>query len=256
MNIKVFSFNLRVNVECDGINAFPNRKKRIVSTVREYSPDLIGFQEVTYEMRTWLIDTFSEYSFVGCGREKDLGGESTLIAYKKDAFEAIKTETFWLSATPSVPGSRYGFDQSICPRTATSALLYHIPSGKKFVFCNTHLDHMGANARLFGSMQIMQYLSENAEDFILTGDFNAPPQSPEVSIITEAFGSSVRDATFGMGGTFHDFGKLSEERKYKIDYIFTNLPFEIEKSIRIPDTGIDGVYISDHHPICAEIELR
>lgn len=253
MKIKVFTFNLRVNVESDGINAFPNRKSRILDTIRTYSPELIGFQEAKDEMREWLRAELSDYVVVGCGRGADCRGESTVLAYKADVFEALWSESFWLSVTPSVPGSRYGFDQSLCPRVTTVACLKHRDAAEPFVFCNTHLDHKGKTARLLGAVQLVRYLSEKPYKFVLTGDFNALPDTPEIEAVTSARGLGVVDATCQLGGTFHAFGSI--ETKSKIDYIFTNLPCDVSESFIVPDEGIDGIYISDHHPVCAMIEI-
>ena len=66
--IKVFTFNLRVEAKVDGINTFSNRRGRILDTIKEYSPDIIGFQEANDNMREWLIDSLSDYTVVGDGR--------------------------------------------------------------------------------------------------------------------------------------------------------------------------------------------
>lgn len=255
MKIKVFTFNLRTNAAVDGINMFPNRKGRILDTIRTYAPELIGFQEANNEMREWLRAELSDYVVVGCGRNADYRGESVVLAYKKDAFEALWSECFWLSATPSVPGSTFGLDQSSCPRITTVACLKHRNADAPFVFCNTHLDHKGKTARLLGAVQLMQYLSEKPYKFVLTGDFNALPDTPEIQAITSLPGLDVTDATRELGGTFHAFGKYDDAKKPKIDYIFTNMPCDVADSFIIPDEGIDGIYISDHHPVCAEVEI-
>ena len=91
MKIKVFTFNLRTNAAVDGINMFPNRKNRILDTIRTYAPELIGFQEANDEMREWLRAELSDYVVVGYGRNADYRGESVVLAYKKDAFEALWT---------------------------------------------------------------------------------------------------------------------------------------------------------------------
>ena len=250
MKIKVFTFNLRTNSAVDGINVFPNRKGRILDTIRTYAPELIGFQEANNEMREWLREELTDYVVVGCGRNADYRGESVVLAYKKDAFEALWTECFWLSMTPSIPGSTYGMDQSSCPRVTTGACLKHRDAASPVIFCSTHLDHKGKTARLLGSAQLMQYLSDKPYKFILTGDFNALPDTPEITAFTDA---GITDATSELGGTFHAFGK--RETKSKIDYIFTNLPCDKAESFIIPDEGVEGIYISDHHPVCATVEI-
>lgn len=249
--LKVFSFNLRINVKEDGINSFYSRTDRILECINKYSPDLIGFQEGNGDMRAFLRDNLTEYTVVGCGREKDYRGESTAIAFKKNDFELIALDTFWLSTQPKVAGSRYNADQSPCPRNCTAVLLKHKDSEKPFYFYNTHLDHWGSKARMYSAIQIIQYISERPEKFVLTGDFNATPDAPEIGIFSTV---GIKDATSKLGGTFHDFGRLEE--KQKIDYIFTNAKCDENESFTIPDDGVEGIYISDHYPVCAYVEIE
>lgn len=249
--IKVFTFNLRVEASVDGINIFDNRRGRILDTIREYSPDIIGFQEANDKMREWLIDSLTDYFVVGCGRLDDWRGESTVLAFKKHDFEMISLENRWLSATPDVPGSTFGADQSRCPRMFTAVLLKHCDAREPFIFLNTHLDHKGAIARLLGAVEITQYLSLCGYHFVVTGDMNARPGTPEIEAFTNfaPCGAPVIDATEKLGGTFHGFGKL--EVPVKIDYIFTDMPCDTDESFIVPNEPVDGIYITDHCPVCA-----
>jgi endonuclease/exonuclease/phosphatase family metal-dependent hydrolase len=258
-SIKVCTFNLRVVAEVDGINIFYNRTGRISETIKNESPEIIGFQEVNPFMKKWLGDELSPlgYTVVGCGRGKDYRGEATCIAYKRDDFELIALETRWLSATPLVPGSRYAADQSGCPRVYTAATLKHKDSDENFIFLNTHLDHKGSEARKLGALDVVRYLSEQKLPCIITGDMNAHPGTPEIEAFTAYAinGKPVIDATATLGGTFHGFGKYTAEKAPKIDYIFTDLPCDTSKSYIVTDTTADGLYISDHNPVCAIVEL-
>jgi len=253
--IKVCSFNLRVAVSADGINCFWGRTERIKKVIADESFDIIGFQEVNDEMRYWLRDTLSDYILVGCGRGEKYKGEATVVAYKKNSFELVKLDNFWLSATPDVPGSRYGEDQSRCPRITTAVLLKHNEADTVFGFINTHLDHQGSTARLLGSVQLLQYISELNTPCILTGDFNATPDSREIQVITENEICGLVDLTAGLGGTFHGFGKYPIEKMSKIDYIFTNMKADANEAYAIEDQPVEGVYISDHRPVCAFVEI-
>ena len=253
MKLKVFSFNLRVAVKSDGINYFDCRKGRILEAIKEHSPDIIGFQEANENMRLWLRDSLEDYTLVGCGRDADLGGEGCVVAYKKDSFSMINCETFWLSATPEVAGTRYGEDQSMCPRVATAVYLKHTEAKTPFLFINTHLDHKGSVARLLGSVQLLQYISKRKLPTILTGDFNALPDAREICVITENQECGLADLTQNLGGTFHGFGKRTEMSK--IDYIFSNMKADPKEAFAIEDKGVEGVYISDHYPVCAFVEV-
>ena len=252
MNMKVMTFNLRVDAPVDGINRFEPRQPRILEAIRSNDPDIIGFQEASDIMRKWLRDELTDYVVVGCGRLADYRGESVVLAYKKDTFEALWTECFWLSMTPNVPGSTYGIDQSSCPRVTTVACLKHKDAAEPFVFCNTHLDHKGKTARLLSSSQLIQYLSSKPYKFVLTGDFNAYPDSPEITAFTTA-NLGIVDTTSELGGTFPNFGK--HQVKTKIDYIFTTLPCDKANSYIVEDDGVEGIYISDHHPVCTTVEI-
>ena len=89
--IKVMSFNMRTQVEADGVNQFRQRKERILSMLNSQDPDVIGFQEVTDEMRAWLRSALGEkYTVVGCGRMSDYTGEAVAIALRNDMFELIE----------------------------------------------------------------------------------------------------------------------------------------------------------------------
>lgn len=255
MKIKVCSFNLRTSWGDKGtVNDFNHRKARIETVLRTEDPDLIGFQEVDDEIRSWLKSTLCDvYEFAGCGREKNYRGECALIAYRKDRFEALETKTFWLSSQPNVPGSTYGFDQSVCPRVTTAAHLKCQDSTHPFWFYNTHLDHVGKMARLFGAMQILQDISihSDSDPFVLTGDFNAYPDAPEIKLLQEFRGKTV-EATRFLTGTFHGYEK---ETPQKIDYIFTDFPCDPTQSYLIKPENINGTYISDHCPVFAYLDL-
>ena len=252
--LKIMSFNLRVDNTGDGINSFTNRFDRVVEVLEKEKPDLIGFQEVTDGMRARLRDHLPGYTVQGCGREKNYHGESMLIAYRKDVVELISLENIWLSPTPAIPGSTFGGDQSRCPRMFTAALIKHNDVALPFYFINTHLDHKGQDARYLGAMQLVQYISTHREYFVLTGDFNATPEAREIKLITEALAHrGVVDCTADLGGTFHDFGRLLPDRTIKIDYIFTDAP--CISSYVVEDIPVDGQYYSDHNAVCAMIEF-
>ena len=136
----------------------------------------------------------------------------------------------------------------------TSALLKHNEVEKPFRFINTHLDHKGKTARYLGAVQLIQYVSVHPEPFILTGDFNATPEAPEIKAIPEALAyRGGRDCTAGLPGTFHWFGKIPEEQRPKIDYVFSDIP--CVESYMVEDIPVEGVYYSDHNAVCAVLNM-
>lgn len=255
MKLKFMSFNLRIAWEIDGKNYFFNRTKRVLDVIEKESPDVIGFQEVTDTMRVWLRENLTKYTLQGCGRQKDSHGEATIIAYRTKDLELLSLDNIRLSATPTVPGSTYGGDQSGCPRMATVALLKHDASPSPFRFINTHFDHEGKTARRLEAMQILQLISSWEEQFVLTGDLNATPDAEEIKLFTSTLSDrKIVDCTRNLGDTYHGFGLPDKSKWMKIDYIFTD--GECERSYAVEDIPEDGVYYSDHNAVCAEIILK
>lgn len=249
MKLKVMSFNLRVRAKGDGINIFDNRRDRILETIKTEDPDLIGFQEATDVMKVWLNEVLCDtYVILGCGRGPEYRGETPCLAYKRELFELVSFNTFWLSDTPDVPGSRFEeLDQSPFPRVTFEAKLSPVDYEGCISFVNTHLDHKGELARVAAMKMISERIGEGK--FILTGDMNAFPDSECIALMKSVPG--VCEVTENIPTTFHKYGEITYD--YKIDYIFTNAtPIS---SYAIEDSSVDGVYISDHYPVVAEIEI-
>lgn len=248
--MKLVSFNIRYDCGRDGENNFCFRKPLILDKIRTEMPDIVCFQEVLPHVAVWLKDALREYYIVGCPRGAVLDDEQVCIAFRPDRYNLMKMDTFWLSPEPETPGSRYP-EQSICPRVCTELVLQEFASGQVFRVFSIHLDHASAEVRRLAVHQLLGRL--DAETFfpqvpaILAGDFNAEPDSEEIRTLCAAPG--IQNRTADVGATFHDFGRCSG---IQIDYIFTRgciacTHVETWSGCR------DGVYLSDHNPVCAEL---
>lgn len=257
-NMKVVTFNIRCDYNQDGINCFQNRKELIRNKLIEESADLICFQEVLPHVSNWLKDNLNEYYILGCGREKDLKGEQNTVAFKKERFQLLSMNTFWLSTTPFVPGSRYE-NQSMCPRSVTALFLQDLNTERLYYIVNTHLDHEGSEARVLGMKQILQHMKDviiqkeeagyGKIELILCGDFNGYPDSKEIQLIKSS--NFLNDLTLGMEGTFHDYGRMNPPEK--IDYIVVSSGLECISRELWKDSK-NGVYLSDHYPVCVVLK--
>ena len=211
--------------------------------------DIIGFQEVLPHIHPWLHEHLEGYTVVGCGREGDRDGEGTPIAYKSDKFYLFSFDTFWLSPTPAVPGSRFLRDQSGCPRVCSVAVLIDKATHGIVRVYNTHLDHVGENARKKGMSVVLKRIAKDGKLFpdshvVLMGDFNAYPDSPFLQNI-----DGLTDVTAHIPVTFHAYN--NPKAFGKIDYIYTDMKAE---NVRILDDEREGVYLSDHYPVAAELQ--
>lgn len=261
--LRVFSFNIWTDGRADGgassgqPRCFAVRREIIKEKLPEYDPDIIGFQETMPAQRQWLIDNYPEYQVCGLGRDANLLGESNVIMFKRDKFDLLDLDMFWLSDTPDVPGSRFLTDQSSCPRICVVVTLRCKENGKLFRHYNTHLDHVGPIAQAQGITVILNRMAEDYKKWqlpvILTGDMNATPDSPVIGSILGFTGVGTRliDTTELAGFTFHN--NAPDKTQMKIDYVFSNL-HSTERTMKITD-AVDGVTVSDHYPVGAILDL-
>ena len=255
--LKVVTFNIRCDFNQDGNQSFSYRKDLIFKKIEKENPDILCFQEVLPHVAVWLKENLSSYYVLGCGRSENLRDEQMAIAYKKDKYNLISMETYWLSKTPHLPGSRYK-EQSICPRTCTEVLLEDLEENKVFRIINTHLDHEGSHARRLGLQQIINKVEENTffkeVPTFLMGDFNAEPSSDELSILRND-GRYV-NLTKDVGITYHGF--LPEDEAEYIDYIYLKDNEKILNLLSIEkwQDKVSDIWLSDHYPICAILKWK
>ena len=75
--------------------------------------------------------------------------------------------------------------------------------------------------------------------------------SAQIKILSEKY----TNATENIGETFHDFGKTLPENAKQIDYIFTDMRTDVRESFALRKEPKNGIYLSDHHPVCAFLEI-
>lgn len=252
--MKFVTFNIRCDHNQDGNNSFCYRKPLILKTIAEKQPDILCFQEVLPHVAEWLRENLTDFVTLGCGRSETLEDEQMTVAYRLDKYNLMEMHTFWMSETPYVPGSRYE-EQSICPRTCTEMLLFDKETKQTVRVLNLHLDHEGAAARKLGLKQVLNHV-DSARLFpeaatLIAGDFNDTPGS----IIFDAFRQhpGYADVTKGIGRTFHDYGRYQPDEQ--IDYIWVRGNLAC-RSVEKWTAQENGVYLSDHYPVCADLEWK
>ncbi|PTT16656.1 endonuclease/exonuclease/phosphatase [Flavobacterium sp. HMWF030] len=255
-NLKIMTYNIRLDVASDGENAWPNRKDYFTSQIQFYSPDIFGVQEATPNQVIDIASAFPDYNKYGVGREEGGTGEACTIYYKKDRFQVLQSNTFWLSETPNVVSR--GWDAA-CNRVCTYALFKDLKTKKTFWVFNLHLDHMGEVARVKGVQLVLSKIKElNTKNYpaFLMGDFNSEPNTKQIAEIKKVM-DDTRDVSkekpFGPSGTFNDF-KHNEPVTLLLDYIFIskNSGLTIQKHAVLSDSK-DLKYPSDHLPVLIEI---
>lgn len=255
--IKIVSWNIRCKWDGDDKNSLLHRAGMILEKIDQMKPDVICFQETTTKSASFLKKYLTDYTVIFNCREEDFTGEGLATAYRKDTAELHTVDRFWLSPTPNIPGSRFE-NQSINPRICQVCLFQDIESGKLYRTYNNHLDHISDEARIIGINRVLERVSADKEvfdcPFFILGDFNDFPDSKVIEYCNNYEETPIFDLTENLGCTYHGFGELPDGKQ--IDYIYTDKasaekPYTAEKWT----DEINGIFLSDHYPVCVEIEL-
>jgi endonuclease/exonuclease/phosphatase family metal-dependent hydrolase len=257
-NFSAMTYNIRVDVQEDGENAWPERKAALVNQIHFFEPAILGTQEGTPQQIKYLRKNLNGYNYIGKGRNGGRKGEFSAIFYNSKKLEVLKKDTFWLSDTPDVFST--GWDAAL-PRICTYGKFRDKNSGTEFWVFNTHFDHLGEKARSNSAQLILQKIKSltNKEDLvILMGDLNATPESNPIAILAKSMMDSANKAnvTFGPENTFNGF-KYHEPTKNRIDYIFVSKSKKINiKKYAVLNNSLEQRFISDHFPVIIEFQIK
>lgn len=247
--IKVMSYNIRLGVANDGDNAWDLRKSATPAMLKDQDPLCFGVQEAYGFQIDYINETCPQYASIGVGREDGVEkGEHMSIFYKKDLVEVENWGTYWLSETPDVPSK--GWDAA-CYRTATWALLKIKKTGTQFYYVNTHLDHVGVEARKNGLALIVERIAAmNPEGYpmILTGDLNVKADNPCLEDLNKQMKSArVFAEKTTDKASFNGWGRAAQA----IDYVYYSGFKKCTEFDVVDQTYDDKPYISDHYPVYA-----
>ena len=219
-----------------------------MNLMHEENPTVFGLQEACPDQMDYMVENLPEYGYIGVGRDDGKRkGEFMSIFLKKEEVEFIDGGTFWLSQTPDQVSK--GWDAQ-CFRTCTWALLKKKDTGKKFVYMNTHLDHMGKVAR----EESIKLIVERAEKLtggklpvFITADFNSPTSNAIFKPMQEAMlDARVEAPVTDDRGTLNCWGTTPPG--VVIDHVFYR-GAEAQKFEVLRDKDYGAPYVSDHYPV-------
>lgn len=252
------SFNIRYSLAEDGENRWERRKSLVIDRIKAFDPDLLGLQECRDDSQAEFIKgSLPGYEFLGVPRGGDgvTSPEMAPVLVKRSAFLIKQWETFWLSNTPYISGSK-SWD-SVFPRTLTWVDLIHTATGRSLMFVNTHFDY--EPSAIQESAHFLKDWIDNAieqQPLLLSGDFNTAKDAAAYQLLTTGNPSLVDVLRSGIvtgedEGTFHGFGM--ENHPPAIDWVLASNHFSIlEASIDRHQVG--NLFPSDHYPVTATLD--
>lgn len=267
----VLTYNVRYANPDDGPNVWEARKGRLIEQMKKSGADVIAVQEALHPQMVDLRAELKDFDSVGVGRDDGKEqGEYAAIFFRKRRFKLMDTGTFWFSDTPEEPGSRTWGNH--VTRICTWASLDDTTAKRRFDLYNVHLDHESQPSRAKSVDLLISRLTlrEDKHPSLITGDFNAGPESPEVRNLmgkvqrgnrsddqtlwwpywSDAFAEAANKPA--EAPTYNGFGRATGGSR--IDYVFMSPDWQsLEGSILKEEQN--GRYPSDHFPVRVKIQL-
>lgn len=260
VDVKLMTFNVRYTNDPNG-HSIAERAPRVAATVSAHDPDIVGMQEVVPAWNDQLQARLSaEYDILTHYRSTK-NPEGLSILYKKDLFELVEEDFFWLSETPDTESKGWG---ASLPRIASWALLRHRETGREILFICYHGEWN--DEFTINSCRMITALTERYPQaaHFLVGDFNRA----YTTVGYEAFARQFDDARFGAGATGYHDDEGSSPQGYPdptadtadkaniIDYIFYKKAQSVSISFTFDRTRYDGYFASDHYAGVAVLRIK
>src|SRR5918993_3026356 len=97
-DLQVMTFNIRLNIAVDSLNAWPYRKDEVASQILFHDVHLLGVQEAQHDQMVDLKARLPKFKYVGGGRDDGKEkGEYSAIFYDTTRLQSLQSQTFWLS---------------------------------------------------------------------------------------------------------------------------------------------------------------
>jgi endonuclease/exonuclease/phosphatase family metal-dependent hydrolase len=247
--LRVASFNVRNGWAFDWGRSWPFRRRALAATLEALDADVAGLQEAYAFQLRFLGRAVPGYRVGGEGRDGGQRGEHCPVLVRSAVARIVAARTRWYGEAPEAAGTR--LPGARFPRIATTCRIELLAGGGHLDVTSTHLDERCDAHRRRSAAQLVGWLDPSVPN-VVTGDFNAGPDSPVVAPLLEA---GFRHALPpGPGGTVHRFTGRVDGRR--IDHVLVRGPLEVVAAGVV--TGADCVparRASDHWPVVADLRL-
>jgi len=294
-HVKVMTFNLRTDTSIDNLLKHPwsTRRVKVVELILTYKPDIVCTQEGLISQLEYISShTDDLYARFGAPRGSVLSpNEYCAIFYRRDKFTLIQHETFWLSETPSKPGSVFGNTGSFMGTLVSMTTIPRIVTWGKLRMSTCDCDNPNDGAGFSGSevcivsthWGLSQHLRLRSVDVltkelrtrighaniptVICGDFNDNRYSQVWSKMTGPAAGWIDAWTNAPkkdghnSPTFHAYlGTVGGYRDGAghIDWILHNrlvksVAVQVIHTLPLKDADAATTHPSDHYPILSEL---
>ncbi|WP_442587078.1 endonuclease/exonuclease/phosphatase family protein [Pedobacter sp. AW31-3R] len=252
--VRMATYNIRADLLKDApANTWVDRKAMVSGLIRFHDFDVFGVQEAKSNQLADLEGDLSDYTVVAT--DKRNGQNSSLIFFKSGKYSLLKSGHFWLSANPESEGK--GWDAKYA-RSCTWVQLKDVKTNFIFFYFNTHMDHVGIEARRKSTALLLKKIAAIAgtAPAALCGDFNFSQHTENYQLLQQS--GLLKDACllaknpYLPNGTFNGFN-ITRNSDERIDHIFLTRHFKVLRYGILTDV-FAGKFPSDHFPVLIDVE--
>jgi endonuclease/exonuclease/phosphatase family metal-dependent hydrolase len=131
-----------------------------------------------------------------------------------------------------------------------------VVNGRNVNLFSTHVDYANSSYRSTQIAQAVRWMTTFSEPRIMLGDFNTWPGTSDYYLMAKPYQDAwVAAKSAGTATAFNGSGVTTGGSRF--DYVFYSRVAALAlKSVNVPDTRVNGVYPSDHHPVVAVFSVK
>jgi endonuclease/exonuclease/phosphatase family metal-dependent hydrolase len=245
LRLKTGTFNI-----LNSTDWYHSRRPLILNTITNMDCDVIGFQEVNFDVNGPDLQSIPGYQFI-VGQSTSPITKAEFPDFKIDGNAALVKDDWTVESSETLV-----YDcQYRC------ALLIRLSKeGRKVLFVVTHLEWLDETIRASQVSQLLQRLEQSTDvPVVIAGDFNCYPDSISYFTMSLAFRSAYLEAegqepilTFPTG---HTSPGVAVIRAGTVDYIWLRGPVSAASGRILTDFDSEEVFASDHYAVRVDLTL-
>jgi endonuclease/exonuclease/phosphatase family metal-dependent hydrolase len=240
--LKVMTWNVHKTKGSDGAC----NPDRIANTIVSLGAHVVSLNEVNY------FSGVCAWNFDMGERLRTLVEQKTGVRwYRQSNHPAVNAVDVLLSRYPFVTSS-----ETLISYNRGIAQIGIVVNGRNVNLFATHIEWENRSWVPIQIAEVVRWMNSFPEPRIVMGDFNTWPGTSDYKIIANVTHDAwVVGQSAGTATAFNGTGLTHGGSRF--DYVFYSKVAALSlKSVHVPDTRVNGVWPSDHHPVVAVFNVN